>query len=287
MRWGNGIAVFGIAMLAAAGVAVAETPVERGAYLVKSIAGCGNCHTPKDAAGNAVAGMEMAGGYVFNEPFGSAVSQNITPDPETGIGKWTDAQLLTALREGKRPDGTTVGPPMPIDWYRHMSDDDAAAIVAYIRTVKPIRHAVEKSQFKIPLPPSYGPPVGNVTAPPRTDKIAYGGYLAGPMGHCMECHTPFAKPGQLDMSRLGAGGRDLPSGVGDGRVVSRNITPDPEDGIGKWSDADIKRAITTGARPDGTRLARIMAVSWYAKMTPGDLDAIVAYLRSLPPQKTR
>jgi mono/diheme cytochrome c family protein len=287
MRWGNGIAVFGIAMLAAAGVAVAETPVERGAYLVKSIAGCGNCHTPKDAAGNAVAGMEMAGGYVFNEPFGRAVSQNITPDPETGIGKWTDAQLLTALREGKRPDGTTVGPPMPIDWYRQMSDDDAAAIVAYIRTVKPIRHAVEKSQFKFPLPPSYGPPVGHVTAPPRADKIAYGGYLAGPMGHCMECHTPFAKPGQLDMSRLGAGGRDLPSGVGDGRVVSRNITPDPEDGIGKWSDADIKRAITTGVRPDGTRLARIMAVSWYAKMTPGDLDAIVAYLRSLPPQKTR
>jgi mono/diheme cytochrome c family protein len=287
MRLGRDVAILGIAMWAFAGVAVAATPVERGAYLVRSIAGCGNCHTPKDAAGNPVPGMEMAGGYVFNEGFGRAVSQNITPDPETGVGKWTDAQLMTALREGKRPDGTIIGPPMPLDWYRKMSDDDAAAIIAYIRTVKPVRHAVEKSQYKIPLPPSYGPPIGHVTAPPRTDKIAYGGYLAGPVGHCMECHTPFAKPGELDMSRLGAGGRDLPSGVDDGRVVSRNITPDPEDGIGKWSDADIKRAITTGVRPDGTKLARIMAVSWYAKMTPEDVDAIAAYLRSLPPQKTR
>lgn len=287
MSLGNGLAVLGIAMLAFAGVAAAETPAERGAYLVNSIAGCGNCHTPKDAAGSPVSGMELAGGYVFEEPFGRAVSQNITPDLDTGIGKWTDAQLVIAIREGKRPDGTTIGPPMPIDWYRKMADDDVAAIVAYIRSVKPIHHAVEASQFKIPLPPAYGPPVGHVTAPPRTDKIAYGGYLAGPMGHCMECHTPFAKPGQLDMSRLGAGGRDLPSGVGDGRVVSRNITPDPEDGIGKWSDAEIKRAITTGVRPDGTKLARIMAVQWYAKMTSEDLDDIVAYLRSLPPQKTR
>lgn len=286
MRLGNGVVVFGIAMLTFAMSAAAETPVERGSYLVGSIAGCGNCHTPKDAAGAPVPGMEMAGGYVFNEPFGRAVSQNITPDPDTGVGKWTDAQLITALREGKRPDGTTIGPPMPIEWYRKMSDDDAAAIVAYIHSVKPIHHVVENSQFKIPLPPAYGPPVGHVTAPPRTDKVAYGGYLAGPLGHCMECHTPFAKPGQLDMSRLGAGGRDLPSGVDDGRIVSRNITPDAEDGIGKWGDADIKRAITTGVRPDGTKLARIMAVSWYAKMSPEDLDAIVAYLRSLPPQKT-
>jgi mono/diheme cytochrome c family protein len=286
MRLTSGVAILGIAMCGFAGVAAAETPVERGAYLANSIAGCGNCHTPKDAAGNPVAGKELAGGYAFVEGFGRALSQNITPDPETGVGKWTDAQLLTALRDGKRPDGTTIGPPMPIEWYRKMSDDDATAIVAYIRSVKPIHNAVEKSEFKIPLPPAYGPPVGHVAAPPRTDKIAYGGYLAGPVGHCMECHTPFAKPGQLDMSRLGAGGRDLPSGVGDGRAVSQNITSDPEDGIGKWSDADLKRAITSGVRPDGTKIARIMAVAWYARMTPEDLDAIVAYLRSLAPQKT-
>lgn len=287
MRLGGGVAIVGIAIFGFVASVAAETPAERGAYLVNSIAGCGNCHTPKDAAGNPVPAMEMAGGFVFNEGFGRAVAQNITPDRETGIGKWTDAQFVTALREGKRPDGTTIGPPMPIEWYRKMSDEDAAAIVAYIRTLKPIRHEVEKSQFKVPLPSSYGPPVGHVTAPPRTDRIAYGAYLAGPLGHCMECHTPFAKPGHLDMSRLGAGGREMPSGVDNGRVVTRNITPDPEDGIGKWSDADIERAITKGVTPDGTQLARIMPVSAYARMTPSDLGDIVAYLRSLPPQKTR
>jgi hypothetical protein len=88
------------------------------------------------------------------------------------------------------------------------------------------------------------------------------------------------------MSRLGAGGQELPvfdkSG---GTTVSRNITPDPENGIGKWSDADIKRTITTGIRPDGTKLARTMPFDWYAKIAPADLDAIVAYLRSLKPLK--
>jgi hypothetical protein len=102
----------------------------------------------------------------------------------------------------------------------------------------------------------------------------------------MECHTPFAGPGQLDLSQLGAGGRELPllTEAG-GLTVSRNITPDPESGIGKWSDADIKRAITAGIRPDGTKLTRTMAFDWYAKIAPADLDAIVAYLRSLKPVK--
>jgi len=212
---------------------------------------------------------------------------DITPDPDTGIGKWTDAQIITAIRDGKRPDGRTLGPPMPFFFYRGISDDDAAAIVAYIRTVKPIHHAVGPSEYTAPLPASYGPPVEHVTAPPKTDKVAYGGYLAGPIAHCMDCHTPFASPGKLDLSRLGAGGRELHMpGSDTAHVISRNITPDPDQGIGKWSDADIKRAITQGIRPDGTKLVRTMAFDWYAKIAPADLDALVAYLRSLKPQKT-
>lgn len=267
--------------------AAAETPQERGAYLVRSIAGCGNCHTPKDASGKAIAGQELSGGVAFNIPeLGRPVSPNITPDPETGIGKWSEAQIVTALRDGKRPDGTIIGPPMPFEFYRRLSDADAQAIAAYVKSVKPIRHVVEKSRYKIPLPPAYGPPVGHVEAPPRSDKVAYGGYLAGPVGHCMECHTPFAGPGRLDLTKLGAGGREFEVfGPPGGTVVSRNITPDPDHGIGKWSDADIKRAITTGIRPDGTKLIRLMAFDWYANIAPPDLDAIVAYLRSLKPVK--
>ncbi len=263
----------------------AETPRERGAYLVNTIAACGNCHTPKDAVGHPIAAQELSGGYEFDAPgLGHIISPNITPDPATGIGKWSEAQIVTALRDGKRPDGTLIGPPMPFEFYRHLSDDDAAAIAAYVHGVKPIHHKVARTQYKIPLPPAYGPPVGHVAAPPRTDKIAYGGYLAGPVGHCMECHTPFAAPGKLDMNRLGAGGRDFPVfGQPGAQTVSRNITPDPESGLGKWRDADIKRAITTGIRPDGTKLARTMPFDWYAKIAAADLDAIVTYLRSLKP----
>jgi mono/diheme cytochrome c family protein len=276
-------------MLAAAMIAgaSAEDLRARGAYLVNGIAGCGNCHTPKDRAGRAIAGKELSGGFEFDDPeIGHIIPPNITPDPETGIGKWSEAQIVTALRDGKRPDGTIIGPPMPIPVYSRLSDSDASAIAAYLHSVKPIRNAVAKTQFKIPLPPAYGPPVTHVDEPPRTDKIAYGGYLAGPVGHCVLCHTPPGDGKPFDMSRAYGGGRELPDFAKPGALtVSRNITPDPESGIGKWSDAELKRAITAGIRPDGTRLTRTMPFDWYAKIAPADLDALVAYLRSLKPVK--
>jgi len=176
------------AVLAAAGAA--ETLVERGAYLVTTVGACGNCHTPRDAASNPIANMELAGGFEFDDaPIGHVVTPNITPDPETGIGSWTAEQIITALRDGKRPDGTIIGPPMPIRVYRQLSDSDAAAIAAYLRSLKPIRHVVARTTYKMPLPPGYGPAVTHVDEPPRTDKIAYGAYLAGTVGHCVLCHT--------------------------------------------------------------------------------------------------
>src|ERR1700747_876431 len=126
MEWRNVTA--GVASLAilAAGVlsARAETPLERGTYLMRGIVACGNCHTPKGPQGD-VPGMEFAGGVLFQEDVFTAVSPNITPDPEPGIGKWTDAQIIAAIREGKRPAGTIIGPPMPIALYRNISDEDA------------------------------------------------------------------------------------------------------------------------------------------------------------------
>jgi mono/diheme cytochrome c family protein len=268
------------------GAGSAETLVERGAYLVTTVAACGNCHTPRDAAGKPIAKMALAGGFEFDDgPIAHVVVRNITPDPETGIGKWTEAEIVTALRKGRRPDDTVIGPPMPIRFYRQISDRDAAAIAAYLRSLKPISHAVGRTRFKNP-PPSWGPSVTYVDEPPREDRIAYGGYLVGPVGHCTGCHTPPGAGGP-DMSRAFAGGRQLPDfGNPGAQTVSRNITPDPEHGIGRWSDADIKRTIGTCVRPDGTPLSRTMACDWYAKIAPDDLDAIVAYLRSLKPLKT-
>ena len=99
----------------------AETPLERGTYLMQSIVACGNCHTPKDRDGKPIADREMAGGHVINAPIFHSVSPNITPDKETGIGNWTDDQIVDAIRNGKRPDGTIIGPPMPIAYYRNLS----------------------------------------------------------------------------------------------------------------------------------------------------------------------
>ena len=229
--------------------------------------------------------MELAGGREFDIEAGHIVGPNITPDRETGIGDWSIGQIVYALRNGKRPDGTVIGPPMPIEFYRQLSDRDAEAIAVYLKSLKPVRHPVARSHYKLSQPPSHGPIVGHVAEPNPRDKIAYGAYLAGPVAHCMECHTPREGP-RLDMSRLGAGGRDLPDlGNPEGRTVSRNITPDPDAGLGRWSDADIKAAILLGHRPDGTKLARTMPFDAYNRMSSDDVNAIVDYLRSLKPLK--
>jgi len=188
---------------------------------------------------------------------------------------------------GYIPDGTIIGPPMPVDTYREMSDRDLAAIAHYLHRIKPIRHAVGKTEFRNP-PAAHDPAETHVEAPPRQDKLAYGAYLAGPVGHCFGCHTVLREDGRsLDRAKFYAGGREMVD-FGDvtKKTVTRNITPDPEDGLGKWSDQDIKRAITTGIRPDGTRLGRTMPYEWYAKVAPGDLSAVVAFLRTLKPLKT-
>jgi mono/diheme cytochrome c family protein len=278
-----------IVALTTAGTAAAESAIERGRYLATTIGACGNCHTPRAADGVPAANMELAGGFSFDESMlGHIVGPNITPDRETGIGDWTEAQIVTALREGKRPDGTVIGPPMPIPVYRRLSDGDTRAIAAYLRSLKPVRHAVSRSRYKIPLPAAYGPPVGDVAEPDRADKVAYGAYLAGPVGHCVLCHTAPGGGAPFDMSRVYQGGREMPDFASPGApVVSRNITADPDHGIGKWSDAEIKKAIVAGVRPDGSRLSRTMPFDAYAKMAPADLDAIVAFLRSLKPFAAR
>jgi len=257
--------------------ASAETLLERGAYLMQGIVACGNCHTTVGPEGP-VPGMEMAGGMPIKEKAFTAYASNITPDKETGIGAWTDEEIIAAIREGRRPDGSIIGPPMPIGLYRGISDRDAKALVAYLRQVPPVKNAVPKSEYSFPLPPSYGPPVGQVSDVDPSDTLAYGAYLAGPAGHCIECHSPPGANGVPDLAnKLGAGGFEFhgPWGVS----VSPNITPKA---LGSWSDAEIKKAITAGIGRDGRRLMPPMGFAYYATMREEDLDAILVYLRSLP-----
>ncbi|HET9069272.1 MAG TPA: c-type cytochrome [Amaricoccus sp.] len=266
------------ALCSAAGFACAETPVERGEYLVRGPMSCGNCHTPQGPEGPDMS-LELAGGQVvIDEPAMRAVSPNITPAGE--IGGWSDAELARAIREGIRPDGSLIGPPMPFSLYKDLSDTDLAAIVAFLRTLAPIEHATEKSVYNIPLPPAYGPPVEHVADIPRGPTAEYGKYMAGPIAHCMECHTPMGPQGPMYDAALGQGGFEFPGPWG--VSVAANLTSS-EDGLKAYSDEEIATMITRGVRPDGTKMMPPMPYAWLAKMTPDDLAAVIAYLRTLPP----
>jgi mono/diheme cytochrome c family protein len=173
---------------------------------------------------------------------------------------------------------------MPFFFYRQLADDDVRAMIAYLRTVKPIRNAVsQKSVYRVKLPPAYGPPVGAIKAPPRSDKLAYGAYLAGPLGHCLDCHTPLRPDHMLDMSKPGAGGRPFTGPWG--TSVSANLTPHKDVGLADWKDAEIERAIRTGVSKDGRKLFPPMAFPYYARISKDDMAALIAYLRSLPPSR--
>ena len=273
-----------IAALAASTAASArDALMERGKYLMEGPVACGNCHVPRDAKGQLQLDRGLSGGFLFDEPPFKAYVANITPDPATGIGKWTDAQLAKAIREGVRPDGRIIGPPMPIEFYRHLSDRDLAAIVAYLRAQPAVRNEVPKSVFNMPLPPSYGPTLKNVKAPPASgDKVRYGEYLAN-IGHCMECHTQRNEKGEPLRDRLGAGGMVFNGPWG--QSVSRNLTPH-ESGLKNWTDAQIAKAIRAGVDRNGNPYRPPMAFSFYKNINDADMAALIAYLRSLKPQSS-
>ena len=255
----------------------AETLVERGEYLVTGPGGCGNCHSPLGPDGF-IKGKELAGRLVEKNDAFTAIAPNITP--ASRIAGWSDAELGRAIREGIRPDGSVIGPPMPFAMYRGISDDDLAAMVAYLRTVPAVEQDNPKSVYNIPLPPAYGPPVTSVAAVSKDDKVKYGEYLAGPIAHCMECHTPFGPKGPMLDTDLGRGGFEFHGPWG--TSVASNLTPH-EDGLASWSDEDLITMISTGKRPDGTPMLPPMPYPFLAKTTRQDLEAMVAYLRSLEP----
>ena len=271
-----------ILFLANAGAALAQKPssIERGKYLMDGVVACGNCHIARDPTGQPLFDKGLSGGLLFDESPFKAYAANITPDPETGIGKWTDAQLAKAIREGIRPDKRVIGPPMPIEFYRHISDADLAAIIAYLRAQPPVKNAVTKSQYNMPLPPAYGPPITSVAMPNPADRVKYGEYLAN-IGHCMECHTPRNQQGMLVREKLGAGGQAINGPWG--QSVSRNLTPDAS-GLKDWSDAQIAKAIRTGTDREGHPYKPPMAFDFYKNINDSDMGALIAYLRSLNPQ---
>lgn len=257
--------------------------IERGRYLANGAVACANCHTPRGPDFALLQDKAYSGGFKIVEPAFEVYTANITPDKNTGIGAWTDAQIITAIREGRTREGKINFPPMPVPTYNSMSDADVKAIVAYLRTLKPIHNEVPQSKYNVPqqaMPPAKGKP-----APSPKDKVAYGGYIVNSLAHCFECHSGPDANGVPDLQRnLGSGGFLITLAPG-ATVMTANITQDPETGIGKWSDADIKKALTQGIRPDGRRLSPPMPYEFFKNMTNSDVDAVVAYLRTVPPIK--
>ena len=260
--------------------AMAQSAVERGGYLVNTIMTCANCHSPKGPPA-AVAGKDYSGGLRFDEPPFDVTAPNITPDKETGIGNWTDAQIKTLLLTGKNPHGIQEAEVMPTAFYPILTPGDLDGIVAYLRSLTPVKNKVADPVYKIALPHHVFPGAEkSYSQADLNDKLKRGFYLVT-IGHCMECHTPFAPPGGPDFANsLGKGGREFPGPWGVSK--SRNITSHKTAGIGDWTDAEIKTAITQGKRKDGTPLKGPMGYQYYANMTEADLDAVIAYVRTLP-----
>jgi len=256
--------------------------IRRGAY-VFAAAGCAECHTAKG-------GKPLAGGRALKTPFGTFYSPNITPDPATGIGKWSEADLKRALREGIGRDGTHFFPVFPYPSFTFMTDADIGDLYAYLKSVPPVVEANRRHEIRFPfrfrivmlgwnrLFLKRGPfePAAN-----RSPAWNRGAYLVKALAHCGECHTPRNLLGQLDLDDAFSGTTEGPEG---GTVP--NITPDKSTGIGTWNEKDITYLLETGQKPDGDDVQdgmRAVVDSSTSKLTPEDRAAIATYLKSLAP----
>ncbi|MGB3006770.1 MAG: c-type cytochrome [Chitinophagaceae bacterium] len=271
--------------------------IARGDYLANNVAACIHCHSKRDFSkfsGPVVPGSEGGGGTEFSNKIldaipGKLFGKNITPDMETGIGSWTDDEILRAITQGIRKNGDTLFPLMPYVNYNKMAKDDLLSIIAYLRTLKPIKNSVPARELFIPISMAYPGPAlqksvdGNVR-PPESDLIKYGEYVIT-MADCAACHTPFVK-GQADFSKLYAGGNTFHHEKF--KVTSSNITPDSATGLGAWTEERFLNKFTIyreekGYNFDPGAQNSIMPLVDFAGMTDNDLKAIFAYLRTVKP----
>ena len=260
----------------------------RGQYLVKTRA-CFACHSQHDWGEGLgfIPGTEGSGDVMpFLDLPGRIVAANITPDPETGAGNWTDDMFARAIREGIGHDGRALFPMMPYPFFQKMSDEDLASIIVYLRSIPAVRHALPKTEIIFPVKylirTEPQPVTEPVSAPDRSDRLKWGEYLVR-MSWCSECHTPSSK-GQSPPGMDFAGGFliEYPGGT---PVSSANITPDPS-GISYYDEDLFIQTIRTG-KVRARQLSSFMPYVFYRNYTDDDLKAIFAYLRTLKPVKHR
>jgi len=270
---------------------LAATPVlgggdaQRGAMVFAMAGGCG-CHTASE-------GPVGAGGRELPTPFGTFYGSNITPDRETGIGAWSDDEIVTAIREGRRRDGSIEAPVMPYYLYAGMSDTDVRDLVAYLRGLPPVARVVPPARVTLPLPrlayrawrwlyaPALTPPA---SAP--DDPVARGRYWVDHVAICGDCHTPRNRLGAPDAALYLAGTDDGP----DGKPVP-NITPDKATGIGKWAENHYVGLLRAGRLPNFDNIQGLMVEviegvaggAGYKDLPENELRSLAKYLKTVPP----
>lgn len=270
------------ALCAAIASAAAETPIERGSYLVNAVMACEPCHTPRGPGGLNMERKFSGGSIIWDTPAYTVHGSNITQDSATGIGAWSKDDIKRLLTTGVRPNGVPVAPQMPYGFYRILTPGDLDAIATYVKTFAPVSHEMPPPVYKAaahPVPlPGAEKSIGD-TVP--DDPVKRGFYLAS-LAHCMECHS--RKPdGEQDFGNWwGKGGHEMTGPFGS--VIVSNISAHKEKGVGAWTDAELKRVLTEGVSRDGRALKQPMARQrYFSKMTEQDLNAIIAWVRTIPP----
>jgi len=260
--------------------ALAQGDAKRGLYLAKA-GGCLACHTEekKDS-------VSFAGGRALKTPFGTFYGPNITPHPRAGIGRWAEADFVRAMRQGVRPDGAHYFPAFPYTSFTRIVDNDLRDLWAFLRSLPPSARPSQKHDLHFPfgwrpllviwkwLFFTPGPYASNPRLTPAANR---GAYLVQALGHCGECHTPRNFLGGSKQNHFLAGGKGP-----DGKGVP-NLTPTK---LKNQSDGELKDFLVTGITPDGDVPAAAMGEvirNTTSQLTPDDLAALIAYLRSLPP----
>jgi mono/diheme cytochrome c family protein len=282
------LGVCGLFLSVARSQPASDEQVAKGQYIFALAGGCA-CHTvPK--------GTPNHGARAFPIPFGTVYSTNITQDKDTGLGGWTDQQIVDAMVKGIRRDGRRILPVMPYEKYSGMAQEDLKALIAFLKTLKPERKVTSELKTWVPFMRSLGTFVylklfGRFsTSPPQAPKagVERGRYLVDHVSLCGDCHTPRNFLGVPKPSLYMAGASQDIGPLGE---AVPNVTPDPETGIGKWTREEIAELLITGTKPDLDNVQGLMeeviqgAPHGYKDMKKDDALAIADYLKSIPPIK--
>lgn len=274
------------ALLAPGAAAAGADRLARGKYLVEALTACDNCHTPRGPDGYDEAARFSGGSQSFSGPGYKTRGGNITSDAESGIGGWSDADVTAAITAGLGRDGP-LAPFMPSESYAVLSASDREALVAFLRASPPV--TTQKAAPRPRVEEARRPSLPGAEAPFEPERLTAGasrGLYVASLARCMACHSGETDDRPDHVNRLGAGGKIFrtPGGV----AVASNITAHKEKGVGAWTDDELKRAITLGVSRDGRPLKPTMAnlsKTHFAKMSDEDLDALVAYIRKIPPKE--